>query len=174
MPSVIEIVPKKGIPDVRGERTAKYIRDFVEVPIDYIRTRTLYFFSDDIQPEKAEQYVKILLADSVVEDFNFLGDTPIYEQPKIPDDYRGSWIVRVGYKQKPLIMDNWGEATRLALKKIFGTDSGPVRKIDEYEIYGDLTQEHIRKICSEEKLADSKVQSHIMIPMGDYNEKPRF
>jgi len=169
MPSVIEVVPKEGIPDVRGEQTAEYIRASVEVPVDSVGTRTLYFFSDDLTPEQAERYGSVLLADSVVEDFEFLGDTPVYEQPGVPDDYRGSWRVRVGYKQRPLIMDNCGEATRNALEKIFEESLGSVRKIDEYEIRGDLSREQIERICAEEKLADGKVQSRIIIPMGDDN-----
>ncbi len=171
MPSVIEIVPKDGIPDVKGERTAKYIRDFMGVPVDSVGTRTLYFFTDDIQPDQAERYARVLLADNVVEDFKFLWNSPVYEQPEIPDEYKGAWVVRVGYKQKPLIMDNWGKAARLALERIFGVELGSVRKIDEYEIRGDLSKEQIMRICSEEKLADSKVQSYIMIPGGGNDGK---
>ena len=169
MPSIIEVVPKKGIPDVRGERINKYIRDYMGIPVDSVRTRTLYFFSNELDPEQAECFGRVLLADSVVEVSRFLGDVPVYEQPKIPEDFRGSWIVRVGYKLKPLIMDNWGEATRLALERISGIELDLVRKIEEYEVMGDLTREQIDRICREEKLADSKVQSHIRIPIGDQN-----
>jgi len=169
MPSVIEVRPKAGIPDVRGERTRTYINDIMGVPVDSVGTRTLYFFSDDIKPDQAQKFGDVLLADSVVEDHRFLGDAPVYEQPKVPEDYRGPWLVRVGYKRKPLIIDNWGEATRKALIRIFDAELESVRKIDEYEIRGDLSRHQIDKICSEEKLADSKVQTYICIPLGEGN-----
>lgn len=167
MPSVIEVRPKDGIPDVRGERTASYINRYVGVPIDSVSTRVLYFFSDELMPQQAEEFGRVLLADSVVEESRFLGDAPVYVQPETPAGYRGSWEVRVGYKTRPLIMDNWGEATRLALQRIFDIELGPVRKIDAYEIRGNLTREEVERICAEEKLADSKVQTHICIPLGE-------
>jgi phosphoribosylformylglycinamidine (FGAM) synthase PurS component len=169
MPSVIEVRSKSGIPDVRGERTRGYINDVMGVPVGSVGTRTLYYFSDEIGPEQARQFGDVLLADSVVEDHRFLGDAPVYEQPQVPANYRGSWLVRVGYKRKPLIIDNWGEATRRALNRIFDAGLESVRKIDEYEIRGDLNRKQIDKICSEEKLADSKVQTHICIPLGEGN-----
>ncbi|MBN2330471.1 MAG: hypothetical protein JXC85_01525 [Candidatus Aenigmarchaeota archaeon] len=139
------------------------------VPVDSVGTRTLYFFADDIPANQAKEFGDVLLADTVVEEHDYLGDVPVYEQPIVPEGYRGSWKVRVGYKRKPLISDSWGDATKLALDIIFSTKLGPVRKIDEYEIFGNLTREQIGKICKEEKLADSKVQSYIVIPMGGNN-----
>ncbi len=165
---VIEVSPKSGIPDVRGEGIRTYIEN-MGIPVDYVRTRTLYFFSDELNLEQADKFGSVLLADSVVEDSKFLGDAPVYEQPEIPKDFRGSWKVRVGYKMKPLVTDIGGESTRLALQRIFGIQLNQVRNINEYEIIGDLTREQIEKICKEEKLADSKVQDYVCIPMGDEN-----
>lgn len=165
MPSVIEISPKKGVPDVKGERTKTYIKEYMGVPVDGVKTRILYFFCDDLTAEQAHDFAQVLLKDSVVEESTFLGDVPVYEQPEIPEDFRGCWRVRVGYKLRPLIMDNWGEATRRALEQIFDITLDLVRKIDEYEVTGDLTRAQIERICREEKLADSKVQTYICIPM---------
>ncbi len=169
MPSVIEISPKDGIPDVRGDGLKTYIRDYMGVPVVSVRTRTMYFFSDEISPGRAGDFGRVLLADSVAEDSRFLGDAPVYEQPEIPKDFRGSWRVRVGYKMKPRVQDIEGETTKLALQKIFGIELDQVRKINEYRIIGDLTIEQIKRICSEEKLADTKVQSYVCIPVGDEN-----
>ena len=169
MPSVIEVRSKAGVPDVRGEMTHGYINNVMGVPVDSVGTRTLYFFDDDIPADQAKEFGDVLLADPVVEDHEFLGDVPVYQQPDVPADYKGSWKVRVSYKRKPLISDSWGDATKLALDTIFGTELGSVRKIDEYDIEGDLTREQIEHICNEEKLADSKVQSYIVIPKGENN-----
>ena len=169
MSSVIEIRPKEGVPDVRGEGTASYIRNYIGVPVRSVSTRTLYCFFDDITPEQARIYSEVLLADGVVEDHEFLGNIPVYEQPATPEGYRGSWEVRVGQKIKPMALDNWGEATRRTLEVIFGSGLGPVRKLDSYVLEGDLTKEDVQRICAEEKLADTKVQTVVYIPRGNPN-----
>lgn len=59
MSSVIEVVPKEGIPDVRGERIKKYINDFMCIPINSVRTSTLYFFSNGLSPEQADYFGRV-------------------------------------------------------------------------------------------------------------------
>jgi phosphoribosylformylglycinamidine (FGAM) synthase PurS component len=151
-----------GQDDVKGDGRKTYIEKNLGIPVEHVSTRHLYVMEGST-PDDAKEAGRRLLADKVIEYFEVFEDAKIYEQQVTQRGFRGSWLVRVGYKTKPLVLDAWGDSTSKALSDI-GITATSVRHLEEFEIRGELTEKQIRTICKE-KLADEKVQLFTYIPL---------
>jgi phosphoribosylformylglycinamidine (FGAM) synthase PurS component len=153
-----------GQDDVKGDGRKTYIEKNLGIPVEHVSSRHLYVMEGST-PVDANKAGRSLLADKVVEYFEVFEDDEIYKQQNAQPGFCGSWLVRVGYKTKPLVLDAWGDNTHKALKDI-GIDTTSVRHLEEFEITGRLTEDQIRMICKE-KLADEKVQMFTYKPLAE-------
>ena len=157
---IVRVGIKPKYDDVRGNGRKDYIESKLGIPVGKVSSRQLYTI-EGISDEDAKTAAERLLTDKVVEQFEiFHGD--VFET-RAPEGYRGSWLVRVGYKSKPLVLDAWGDATRTALIDL-GIKTDSVRHAEEFLIEGELTENQIKTICKE-KLADEKVQQFSYKPV---------
>jgi phosphoribosylformylglycinamidine (FGAM) synthase PurS component len=160
MSVVIRVGIKPEYEDVKGTGRKNYIETKLGIPVKNVSSRHLYVM-EGITKEYAEIAAQKLLKDNVVEYYEVF-EEDMGGRPDQNGAKSNSWLVRVGYKMQPLVLDAWGDTTKKAMKDI-GIDAKSVRHLEEWLIEGELGEEHIKIICKQ-KLADEKVQNFSYVP----------
>jgi phosphoribosylformylglycinamidine synthase len=103
----IEIGPKPGVTDARGSGVAESVRTFLGLPIEAVRTRSVYKVDAELTESEAER-VREELTDPVIEEsaLGRLDAEPFH------------WLVTIGYK--PGVTDNVGRTAKTAIEDILG------------------------------------------------------
>ena len=103
----IEIGPKLGVNDARGNGVVANVRTFLHMDVSACRTRSVYKVHADLTADEAER-VREELADPVIQD-SALGrlDAPNFD-----------WLITIGFR--PGVTDNVGRTARTAIEDILG------------------------------------------------------
>jgi len=165
MSVVVRVGIKPEYEDVKGAARKNYIEKNLGIPVKNISSRHLYVIDGLPFKEQAKMAAEKLLADKVVEYYEIFEaeNKEVYSQPSLPVDSKGPWLVWVGYKTQPLVLDAWGDTTKKAMTDL-GIHAKSVRHMEEFLIEGELDMTQIDTICRE-KLADGKVQDFTYRPV---------
>ncbi len=118
----IEIGPKRGVRDPRGETAARRARQLLRLPIRAIATRDVYLVGEDLAPAERRR-VAAAFSDPVT------ARAAVGRLPPPACD----WIVEVGYR--PGVTDNVGQTARVVLADVLDRDPrqvGPVCSAVQY------------------------------------------
>ncbi len=166
MPVIVRVITDPKY-DVKGEGKKNYIQNKLGIPVTNVSSRHLYVIDGLSIKEQAKVAAKKLLADKVAEYFEIFeaDNKEIYSQPAVPIGAKGPWLVWIGYKTQPLVLDAWGDTTKKVMKDL-GIHAKSVKHMEEFLIEGELDMTQIDTICRE-KLADGKVQDFTYRPVRD-------
>ncbi|MFW6164441.1 MAG: phosphoribosylformylglycinamidine synthase, partial [Planctomycetota bacterium] len=103
----IEIGVRSGVRDARGEGAAEGVRTFLGLPVEGVRTRTVYKLDAELSDAEVEA-VRAELTDPVIEE-SAVGRL---------DAGAFDWLVTVGFK--PGVTDNVGRTAKTAIEDIVG------------------------------------------------------
>jgi len=127
----IEIGQKPGVRDARGEGAAGSVRTFLGLPVDSVRTRSVYKIHADLSPAEAEA-VRADFTDPVIEE-SALGrlDAEVVQASSLQDTDRQAgclphtagaapfdWLLTIGFR--PGVTDNVGRTAKTAIEDILG------------------------------------------------------
>ena len=104
----IEISPKPGFPDARGNRVLEQARSFLNLDIETIRTRDVYSFFTNCSKETIEKTAEAF-TNPVIQNGVIGESTP---------DTEFDWMLVVGYR--PGVTDTVAQSARAALQDIHG------------------------------------------------------
>ncbi len=107
----IEIAVRRGLTDARGEHAARRIRDFLQVPVEGVRTRDVYHLEADLTDEEVAAVVREL-SDPVLQ---------IGARDRIED---GSFDAAVHVAFKPGVADPVGKSALVAIEDMLGRKLG--------------------------------------------------
>ncbi|MFP4058008.1 MAG: AIR synthase-related protein [Candidatus Brocadiia bacterium] len=133
----IEIGTLPGVKDARGDGAAEGIRTFLGLPVDAVRTRTVYKIDAELSEAEVEA-VREEFTDPVIE-HSALGrlDAPPFH-----------WLITVGFK--PGVTDNVGRTAKTAIEDIAGRklpDDAAVYTETQYFLAGpELGRDDVRRI----------------------------
>jgi phosphoribosylformylglycinamidine synthase len=103
----IEIAPRQGLRDARGEHTASQIRDFLHIPVEGVRTRDVYHVEANLTEDEISRIVHELT-------------DPILQIGAIGriDESSFDTVITVGYK--PGVTDPIGRSAKVAIEDTLG------------------------------------------------------
>ncbi len=107
MPFRIEVSYKPGFPDPRGLAVARAIRSFLDLSVESVRTRRVYFVDAPVSPEEIQR-VREEITDPILES-SIVGASAAAN---------ARWVLRVGFR--PGVTDNVGRTARTAVEDILG------------------------------------------------------
>ncbi|MCU0723503.1 MAG: AIR synthase-related protein, partial [Planctomycetes bacterium] len=108
----IEIAPKPGLRDPRGDAARDAIRGFLGIPVAEVRTRDVYKVDAPLSPGEVEA-VRAEFTDPVIQ------ESSAGRHPPEPFD----WLVLVGFL--PGVTDSVGRSARVAVEDVTGRAFGP-------------------------------------------------
>ena len=135
----IEAAIRPDLPDPRGNRFRKRIRDDYGIRVDAIRILDVYHVDKDLDEENLERCRRELFTDPVTQ-HSSLGPLP----GKAFD-----WIIEIGFL--PGVTDNVGHTSREAVEDLLGISFQPgesVYSAEQILLVGALTEDQVRKIAS--------------------------
>ncbi len=106
-----EVALKPHVSDARGEAAAAGIRNFLGLPVDAVRTRSVYKVAARLSPDEADR-VRREFTDPVTQDSS-MGRHPAPEC---------DWVITVGFQ--PGVTDNVGRSAKTAIEDVVGRKLG--------------------------------------------------
>jgi len=106
---LVQVGLNPGIPDAFGASTAKKIRDYLEIPVQKVETRTLFLIEAKLARAQADAAARELFCDPVIQRYRI--DDNLDSDPF-------DLSVTVGYR--PGVTDNVGHTAALAIGELTG------------------------------------------------------
>ena len=161
----IEIEPAPGIDDPRGEAAARGARTFLDLPVEAVRTRTIYRgYGLELDDEELVA-VREAITDPVLER-SAVGRLGL----ATPCD----WVVAVGYR--PGVTDNLGRTAKIFVSDVVGRslpDGSAVFTETLYLVGGPALRRGQVERLARELLANELIQRVGVWPAEDYRDAPR-
>lgn len=111
MIQVIEVGFKRGVRDAPGENRAREIRDFLNIPVQGVVTRKLYYINAEMTHTQVELAAAELFCDPIIEEY-------VVNRKLSCEEF--DYSITVGYK--PGVTDNVGKSAAAALKEMLGIE----------------------------------------------------
>ncbi len=141
MPSRIEVGFKPNIRDAQGEKITKKIRNFLDIPVERVRTVFVYTIDAELTKEEIELIASGPFSDPVIQDYAI--DRPLYT------DF--DWMIEVGFK--PGVTDNVGKTAKEAIEWRLGKTLKPEEKVYTSTLYllngRNLDKDAVERIATE-------------------------
>jgi phosphoribosylformylglycinamidine synthase len=115
-----EIATRPGLRDARGEHVARQIREFLNLPVERVRSRDVYRVEGDLADEEVERIIREL-ADPILQ-VGAIGRV---------EDGPASAVITIGYK--PGVADPVGRSAKVAIEDTLGRRLG-----EEAAVYSSL------------------------------------
>jgi len=145
---------KDGYRDPLGENTKADIIGLGISKVSEVKTLQTYVIEGDVNRENVEKAGRELLADSIIQYFNFSAFDGKHLKNLVKK--RGVWAVEVFFKSG--VMDVVGLSVAKAIE-VMGINGAKVRTGTTYVISGNLTEREIKNIC-EKCLANGLIQTY--------------
>ena len=127
----IEIAIRKGLPDPRGEHVAARVRDFLDIPIDAVRTRDVYHLEADLSEDELATVVREF-TDPVLN---------VGAAGRIDD---GPFDSAITVAYKPGVADPIGKSARVAIEDTLGRTLGDEAAREGFRIMHGLQQQGLQ------------------------------
>ena len=159
----IEIGPRRGVRDPRGEGVVSRARNFLHLPVRSCLTRDVYKVDTTLRP-KEQRAVRDAFADPVI------AKTAI---GRLPAPASFDWLVEVGFK--PGVTDYVGRTARVIVSDLLGralADGEDVYTSVQYFLKGDaLTREQVQALATG-LLANPLIQTTAVFSPDEWNAVP--
>ena len=137
---LIQVGLQPGIPDAFGTSTAEKIREYLEIPVRKVETRTLFLIEADLREEQAAAAARELFCD------------PVIQRYSIDENLDGAQFdISVTVSYRPGVTDNVGHTAELALGELIGRALCPEEKVftaTQFLLTG-VDREQARRIARE-------------------------
>ena len=157
----IEVTPRAGHTDPRGESAARQVRDFLGLPVTDIKTREVFSLFIDCDAEQA-RVIANAFANPVIQRASVGVSSP---------DVAFDWLVVVGYR--PGVTDNVARSARSAIADIVSrplADDEAVYTSVEYFVAGPtLSRADVEHIAND-LLANALIQSITVLSPEEVND----
>jgi phosphoribosylformylglycinamidine synthase II len=157
---LIQVGLKPGIPDAFGLSTAKKIRDYLDIPVRHVHTRSLFLVEADISEAQIEIVARELFCDPVIQH---------YHVNKNLEGEPFDLSITVGFR--PGVTDNVGHTAAVAAGELIGRKLTPEEGIftsTQYLLTG-VDPEQARRIARE-LLANDLIEQVAVQTYGDWLE----
>ena len=157
----IEVKLKHGIRDAIGEATKNRIKRDLGIDVKSVRTINVYTINTKLSKEELEKVAKLLLSDSVIEDYSI--DKPMAK------DF--DWLIEKGFLAG--VKDNVGDTAKKQIGYTIGKElmqSEQVFTSTQYLFEGVLTKVQCESIA-ERVLGNSLIERFLIIDSKSWNPK---
>jgi phosphoribosylformylglycinamidine synthase II len=144
----IEVELKEGLRDALGEKVKKRIQNDLGLPVDSVRTISVFTLDMEFSSEELEMIASGPFLDPIIQ----------HDRIDEPIAYDFDWLVEVGFK--PGVTDNVGKTAKEAIQWRLGRKLKEEEKVytsTQYLIQGNLRREDIERICTD-LLGNSLIQ----------------
>ena len=158
---LIQVGLKPGIPDAFGTSTAEKIRDYLEIPVRRVETRTLFLIEADLSEEQAAAAAQELFCDPVIQRYRI--DSNLAGEP---------FDLSVTVSYRPGVTDNVGHTAALALGELIGRELSSEEKVftaTQFLLTG-VDREQARRIARE-LLANDLIEQGSIQAYEDWLER---
>ncbi len=138
MPHRIEIGLKEGIRDALGEKVKRRIQNDLGLPIESVKTISIYTLDIDLSREELETIASDPFLDPIIQEYRI--------DESLARDF--DWLVEVSFK--PGVTDNVGKTAREAIEWRLGrrlSDEEKVYTSTQYLLKGQFRREDVERIC---------------------------
>jgi phosphoribosylformylglycinamidine (FGAM) synthase PurS component len=138
VPHRIEIGLKEGIRDALGEKVKRRIQNDLGLPIESVKTISVYTLDIDLSQEELETIASDPFVDPIIQEYRI--------DDSLAQDF--DWLVEVSFK--PGVTDNVGKTAREAIEWRLGrrlSDEEKVYTSTQYLLKGHLRREEVERIC---------------------------
>ena len=138
--TLIQVGLKPGITDAAGAAVLTKIRDYLGIPMQGVRTRTLFLIEAELTKTQADEAARELLCDPVIQRYTI--DRNLEGEPF-------DLSVTVGFR--PGVTDNVGHTAALAIGELIGRPFAPEEKVFAFTQYllSGVDRDQARRISGE-------------------------
>jgi phosphoribosylformylglycinamidine synthase len=152
----IEIAIRKGLPDPRGKHVAARVRDFLDIPVDAVRTRDVYHLEADLSEDELA---------TVVREFT----DPVLNVGAAGRVDDGPFDSAITVAYKPGVADPIGKSARVAIEDTLGRTLGGEAAVYTSVMYllEGVTRSGAERIAYE-LLANPVIQTASVVTLGEW------
>jgi len=157
----IEVGLKNEVPDARGERVRRRIRDHLGIALERVETIDVYTVDAALSAEEIEAAASGPFSDPVIQDFAVNGPVP------------GEFDVLIEVGFRPGVTDNVGRTSKEAIQYLTGRLFEPGESVYtsvQYRLRGNIDPQNAEKIAAD-ILANSLIQRWMIVPWKDYDPR---
>ena len=157
----IEIRLKKGVRDPLGEKTRKRIQNDLGLPVESVRTLSVFNLDIELSKEELEIIATGPFLDPVIQEYGI--------DRSLASDF--DWLAEVGFK--PGVTDNVGKTAKEAIEWRLGRRLKEEEKVytsTQYLLRGNLKREEVERICTD-LLGNSLIQRFDILKAGEWTGK---
>ncbi|MBN2551249.1 MAG: phosphoribosylformylglycinamidine synthase subunit PurS, partial [Spirochaetales bacterium] len=152
---LIQVGLKPGIPDAYGAATEKKIRDYLDIPVRRVQTRSLYLVEAELEEEQVRAAARELFCDPVIQRYTL--NRNLDGEP---------FDLSVIVSFRPGVTDNVGRTAELAVGELLGRDLAPEEGVftsTQYLLSGvspEQAQRIARELLANDLIEEASIQEY--------------
>ena len=159
----IEVKLKDHITDAVGEKTARRIREDLQLEVESVRVVQVYTIDKRIAFENLKLVAEVALSDPIIQE-TFLAEPAAA-------GLEWDWLLEVGFR--PGVTDNVGRTAREAIETVLGIkfkEHDAVYTSKQYLIVGALGKNQVEHIARD-LLANELIERFTIVPREKFNQR---